>query len=99
MVANPCPVCRDENILVHEDNLQLLEHFIDPLNKEVYSQEKMQICSKIYRLIRISVERAFNKGQIIRPSPFKEFDYSTIREDIELELKSLQNNEQDRDLS
>lgn len=32
---NPCPICRDENLVVHYTNLELLKQFIDKYSGEV----------------------------------------------------------------
>uniref|UniRef100_A0A3B4B7K3 Uncharacterized protein n=1 Tax=Periophthalmus magnuspinnatus TaxID=409849 RepID=A0A3B4B7K3_9GOBI len=38
--GNPCPICRDANIIIHPQNVKLLEQFISPYTGMVYDPTK-----------------------------------------------------------
>lgn len=35
VTGNPCPICRDEYLVLHEKNVDLLKQFISPYTGEV----------------------------------------------------------------
>merc|ERR1711997_511988 len=47
--GNPCPICRDEYLVVDYRNLKLIEQFIDDYNGRVYSTNKTGICQRQHK--------------------------------------------------
>ncbi|KAJ0055351.1 hypothetical protein NL108_016079, partial [Boleophthalmus pectinirostris] len=44
--GNPCPICRDVNIIIHPQNVKLLEQFISPYTGIIYDPTKTGVCMK-----------------------------------------------------
>jgi small subunit ribosomal protein S18b, mitochondrial len=74
--GNPCPICRDEYLLLDHRNLHLLRQFISPQTGQVLSYQKTGLCQKTHLQLLVAVERAKDLGLITFDVPFREFDYS-----------------------
>jgi len=74
--GSPCPICRDEYLVVHPNNLKLLEQFIDEYNGAIYSSKRTGVCQQQHRKIRIAIDQARNLGLLTIDQPFVEYDYS-----------------------
>uniref|UniRef100_A0A8D8R0B0 Small ribosomal subunit protein mS40 n=1 Tax=Cacopsylla melanoneura TaxID=428564 RepID=A0A8D8R0B0_9HEMI len=74
--SNPCPICRDEYLIVHPYNVNLLKQFISPFNGENLSYEKTGVCQKQHRALLVAITQAKNKGLITFDIPFREYDYA-----------------------
>ncbi|XP_030753805.1 28S ribosomal protein S18b, mitochondrial [Sitophilus oryzae] len=74
--GNPCPICRDEYLVLHEQNLELLEQFISPHTGGILSYNKTGLCQKKHQQLEICVRRAYDKGLLTFDVPFREYDYS-----------------------
>ncbi|KAJ8983408.1 hypothetical protein NQ317_005873 [Molorchus minor] len=53
--GNPCPLCRDEYLVLHEENVDLLKQFICPHTGSVLSYNKTGICQKKHQQLLIRV--------------------------------------------
>lgn len=73
--ASPCPICRDPNLVLHENNVKLLQQFIDPWTQEVYENRKVHVCQHKYEELLVALYRARDCGQIAFSVPFRQFDY------------------------
>ncbi|CAH1785293.1 unnamed protein product [Owenia fusiformis] len=74
--GNPCPVCRDEYLVLHRENTKLLKQFLSPNSGDVLPTTKTNICQKQFRNLLIAVEQAWDYGYIEKPLPSRKFDYS-----------------------
>lgn len=74
--GNPCPVCRDEYLVLDYRNVDLLKQFISPQSGEVINYSKTGVCQKRHQELLISVERARDFGYLTFDVPFREYDYS-----------------------
>ncbi|XP_002133135.2 28S ribosomal protein S18b, mitochondrial [Drosophila pseudoobscura] len=74
--GNPCPICRDEYLVLDYRNTELLEQFISPHNGEVLSYSKTGLCQKSHLRLRVAVEQARDSGLITYDVPFREYDYN-----------------------
>lgn len=74
--GNPCPICRDEYLVLHHRNVDLLKQFISPHNGEVLPYGKTNVCQKRHRELTVAVERARDMGLLTFDVPFREYDYS-----------------------
>lgn len=74
--GNPCPICRDEYLVLDHRNVELLKQFISPHSGEVLSYSKTGVCQKQHFQLLIAVERAKDYGLITYDVPHREFDYT-----------------------
>jgi small subunit ribosomal protein S18b len=73
--GNPCPICRDEYLVLHPANVQLLKQFISPFTGEVESYQKTGLCQRQHKNLLIAVQQAWDLGYLDMPLPFRQFDY------------------------
>lgn len=73
--GNPCPICRDEYLIIHPYNVKLIEQFISPFNGEILSYTKTGICQRQHRNLLIAITQAKNKGLVTFDVPFREYNY------------------------
>ncbi|KAH8418784.1 hypothetical protein KR222_002914 [Zaprionus bogoriensis] len=73
--GNPCPICRDEYLVLDYRNTELLKQFISPYSGEVLSYSKTGLCQKSHLRLLVAVEKARDRGLITFDVPFREFDY------------------------
>lgn len=74
--GNPCPICRDEYLVLHEENVELLKQFICPHTGNILSYTKTGLCQKKHEELIVNVKRAYDRGLITYDVPFRKYDYS-----------------------
>ncbi|SPP85979.1 28S ribosomal protein S18b, mitochondrial [Drosophila guanche] len=74
--GNPCPICRDEYLVLDYRNTELLEQFISPHSGDVLSYSQTGLCQKSHLRLRVAVEQARDSGLITYDVPFREYDYN-----------------------
>ncbi|XP_061390323.1 small ribosomal subunit protein mS40 [Musca vetustissima] len=74
--GNPCPICRDEYLVLDHRNIELLKQFISPQTGQVLSYTKTGLCQKKHLQLLVAVERARDYGLLTFDVPYREFDYS-----------------------
>uniref|UniRef100_A0A2M3ZDF9 Small ribosomal subunit protein mS40 n=1 Tax=Anopheles braziliensis TaxID=58242 RepID=A0A2M3ZDF9_9DIPT len=74
--GNPCPICRDEYLVLDHNNIELLKQFISPQTGEVLSYRVTGLCQKKHLQLLVAVERAMDRGMLTFDVPFREYDYS-----------------------
>ncbi|XP_071115683.1 small ribosomal subunit protein mS40-like [Haliotis cracherodii] len=79
--GSPCPVCRDEFLVLDMTNVGLLEQFISPYTGEVYDYMKTGLCQTQHKKLVLEVLKARNHGLIQSAVPFRRYDYSEYMED------------------
>ncbi|XP_050319070.1 28S ribosomal protein S18b, mitochondrial [Bactrocera neohumeralis] len=72
--GNPCPICRDEYLVLDHRNIDLLQQFISPHTGQILSYSKTGLCQKKHFELTVAVERARDYGLITFDVPFREFD-------------------------
>ncbi|XP_075907778.1 small ribosomal subunit protein mS40 isoform X2 [Nelusetta ayraudi] len=83
--GNPCPVCRDPNIIVHYQNVKLLQQFISPQTGMVFDPTRTGVCMKQQKKLNEAVDTARNHGLLpshIPPVEFSAEDYSTSHDAV-----------------
>lgn len=73
--GNPCPICRDEYLVVHYSNVELLNQFVSPHTGEVYPTSKTNVCRQKQFDIEVAVEQAKNLGLLTFEVPFRTYNY------------------------
>ncbi|XP_076175260.1 mitochondrial ribosomal protein S18B [Ptiloglossa arizonensis] len=74
--GNPCPICKDEYLVLDYLNIDLLNQFISKNNGSIISYEKTGICQKAYNDLLVAVYKAKEYGLITFDVPFRYYDYS-----------------------
>lgn len=74
--GNPCPICRDEFLVLSEKNPDLLKQFISPQTGGVLSYQKTGLCQKKHVELLVNIQRAKDRGIITYDVPFRTYDYS-----------------------
>ncbi|XP_050078488.1 28S ribosomal protein S18b, mitochondrial [Anopheles maculipalpis] len=74
--GNPCPICRDEYLVLDHNNIDLLKQFISSQTGEVLSYRVTGLCQKKHTQLLVAVERAMDRGMLTFDVPFREYDYS-----------------------
>ncbi|XP_023011667.2 mitochondrial ribosomal protein S18B [Leptinotarsa decemlineata] len=74
--GNPCPICRDEYLVLHEENVNLLKQFICPYTGNILSYSKTGLCQKKHQQLVVSIKRAYDKGLITFDVPIRKYNYS-----------------------
>ncbi|KAM9824214.1 small ribosomal subunit protein mS40 [Neosynchiropus ocellatus] len=60
--GNPCPVCRDPNIIIHHQNVKLLQQFISPHTGVVYDPTRTGVCMKQQKRLNLAINMARDHG-------------------------------------
>ncbi|KAL7830243.1 hypothetical protein SRHO_G00313700 [Serrasalmus rhombeus] len=79
--GNPCPICRDPNIIIHYQNVNLLQQFVSPYTGLVYDPTRTGVCIKQQKLLNKAIETARDHGLISFQLPFVDYsteDYSNV---------------------
>ncbi|KAK2705651.1 small ribosomal subunit protein mS40-like [Artemia franciscana] len=74
--SNACPICRDENLLLHFENVNLLQQFIDPYSGETLNNKKTGLCRKRQSQLLVEILKAKAHGLIEFDVPFRSYDYN-----------------------
>ncbi|KAF5298401.1 hypothetical protein FQR65_LT01179 [Abscondita terminalis] len=74
--GNPCPICRDEYLILHELNVDLLKQFICPYTGSILNYSKTGLCQKKHEELQVMIERAWDRGLLTFEVPFRKYDYS-----------------------
>ncbi len=79
ITGNPCPICRDEYLVVDYRNVRLISQFINMYNGEILDRDKTGVCQKQWLQIRVALEKAKDHGYLDLDPPFVEYDYDKYR--------------------
>lgn len=71
----PCPICRDEYLVLHPENIKLLEQFIDPYTGKLYTPKDHGLCQRQYRNLVIAIEQAKDIGTLTYEIPERLYNY------------------------
>lgn len=71
----PCPICRDEYLVIHPENVQLLKQFIDPYTDKVLPTTEHGLCLRQFRNLIVAVHRARDLGTLTYDIPDRFYDY------------------------
>lgn len=73
--GNPCPICRDEYLLLDYRNTKLLTQFVNDHTGEIEPVLKTSICQAQLRNLRVALRKAYDLGLITYQVPFRTYDY------------------------
>ncbi|GAB1866023.1 Small ribosomal subunit protein mS40 [Camponotus japonicus] len=74
--GNPCPICRDEYLVLDHRNVKLLEQFINKYNGDILSYSQTGICQKRHKQLLVAISRAKDYGTITFDVPIRHYNYS-----------------------
>nr|CAD7438857.1 unnamed protein product [Timema bartmani] len=74
--GNPCPICRDEYLVLDHRNVELLRQFISPFTGEILSYTKTGVCQKRHQELLVAIQKARDFGFVTFDVPFRVYDYS-----------------------
>lgn len=80
MTSYPCPICRDEYLVIHRDNAKLLEQFIDPYTGKILPTTVIGLCQKQYRNLIIAIHQARDIGTLTYEIPDRWYDYGEYQQ-------------------
>ena len=89
---NPCPICRDEYLILHYTNLDLLKQFIRPQTGYVYENTILCLCSAQYEQLLVAINLAKNHGLLTFEMPLRTYDYKDYYKDYNPELYNCSHN-------
>lgn len=92
ITASPCPICRDEYLVLHQTNLELLRHFISPYTGEVLDTPKSGLCRLQNSRLLVCIERANDLGLLEYNVPFRKYDYAEYYDVYKKEPKVVRSN-------
>ncbi|CAB1350879.1 unnamed protein product [Coregonus sp. 'balchen'] len=61
--GNPCPICRDTNIIIHYQNVKLLQQFISPYTGILYDPTRTGVCQKQQKQLNQAIGAARDHGK------------------------------------
>lgn len=71
----PCPICRDEYLVLHHENTKLIEQFIDPNTGRIFGIRDHHLCLKQYRNLIIAIDKAKDLGTLTFVVPERLYNY------------------------
>jgi len=74
--GNPCPICRDSQLVVSYKNVELLKQFVSPFSGYLYPTSKTNVCRKQHENLEIAFKKACDHGLIEHNIPHRVYDYS-----------------------
>ncbi|XP_023324891.1 28S ribosomal protein S18b, mitochondrial [Eurytemora carolleeae] len=77
--ASPCPICRDEYLVVDYRNIGLLQQFIDPYSGALIDPYKTGVCQFQWRRLQIHIEKALEHGLLSVDAPLLYYDEEIYR--------------------
>lgn len=73
--GSPCPICRDEYLVPHYQNVDLLKQFIHPKTGEIYDCRTIHVCQRQLTKLQVAIKLAKFHGLLIHEVPFRDYDY------------------------
>lgn len=74
--GNPCPICRDEYLILDYRNIDLLKQFISEHTGSVLSYRITGICRKKQKELLIAIYKAYDIGLITFDVPIVQYNYA-----------------------
>ncbi|KAA3678859.1 small subunit ribosomal protein S18b, mitochondrial [Paragonimus westermani] len=74
--SNPCPICRDEFLVLDYRNTKLLKQFINPISAKILEPSQTGLCQHQHKKLVLEIEKAQDLGTIEMWLPFHLYDYS-----------------------
>ena len=72
----PCPICRDEYLVIDYRNVKLIKQFINPFTGKVYPSRKTNVCQVKHEELLVAILKAKMYGTISYYVPQREYRYA-----------------------
>lgn len=73
--GNPCPICRDEFLVLDPINTGLLKQFISPHNNGILPTKITNLCQRRHKQLEVAVHKARDIGLLTFDVPFRRYHY------------------------
>lgn len=73
--GSPCPICRDEYLILDYRNIDLLKQFISVHNGRILHYNVTGLCQKSYKDLCVAIMKAKDYGILTYDVPFRYYDY------------------------
>ncbi|KAM9838661.1 small ribosomal subunit protein mS40 [Aulostomus maculatus] len=83
--GNPCPICRDPNVIISPQNVKLLQQFICPHSGIPYDHTRTGVCMKQQKILNQAINTARDQGLLPFQIPYVDFeeeDYSNSHDAV-----------------
>ncbi|XP_034951049.1 28S ribosomal protein S18b, mitochondrial [Chelonus insularis] len=74
--GSPCPICRDEYLVLDYTNVNLLKQFISEYNGAILGYDVTNLCRRQHKRLLVAITKAKIYGLITFDVPFRAYDYS-----------------------
>ncbi|KAB7506060.1 28S ribosomal protein S18b, mitochondrial [Armadillidium nasatum] len=75
ITGNPCPICRDEYLVIDFRNVKLLKQFVCPYTDKILFWDITCLCQDKQRRMEVAIEKSRRHGLLPFYVPFREYDY------------------------
>jgi len=72
--ASPCPICRDQYLVVDYRNVALLQQFLDPYSGALIDTFRTGLCQFQWRRLQIHIQKAKDYGLLNVDAPQHEYE-------------------------
>ncbi|XP_076753148.1 mitochondrial ribosomal protein S18B [Xylocopa sonorina] len=73
--GSPCPICRDEYLILDYRNIDLLKQFISEYDGKILSYNCTGICQKAYKDLLVAIMKAKEFGLLTYDVPYLYYNY------------------------
>lgn len=74
--SNPCPICRDEYLVLDYRHTDLLVQFVDPITAKILDCCQTGLCRAQHKRLLLEIEKAQDLGTVEMYLPFHVYNYS-----------------------
>lgn len=74
--GSPCPICRDEYLVLDYRNIELLKQFISEHNGEILSYSYTGLCQRAHNNLLAAIMKAKDYGLLTYDVPYRYYDLS-----------------------
>ncbi|XP_076661817.1 mitochondrial ribosomal protein S18B [Halictus rubicundus] len=74
--GSPCPICRDEYLILDYRNIELLKQFIAENSGEVINYTKTGLCQNAHTKLLVAILKAKDYGLLTFGVPYRYYNYS-----------------------
>ncbi|CAK9817017.1 28S ribosomal protein S18b, mitochondrial [Anthophora plagiata] len=73
--GSPCPICRDEYLILDYRNIDLLKQFISVHDGRILDCNVIGLCQKSYKDLRVAIMKAKDYGILTYDVPYRYYNY------------------------
>ncbi|XP_029039822.1 28S ribosomal protein S18b, mitochondrial [Osmia bicornis bicornis] len=73
--GSPCPICRDEYLVLDYRNIELLKQFVSQYTGETLDPSCTGLCQRAHKDLLVALMKAKEYGLLIHDVPYRYYDY------------------------